>query len=415
MLVIIFTYNRPEKLARLVKEIEGHDYLIIDDGTDNNPNDFTPKNYLKTPHEGKQGFWKKWIIARQLALGSEHKYFLLLPDDVSSLDLKTIKAITQQGWDDALFAVNVINDGRTDCWGIFKTGQESFNVNGSELFEVGFVDCGFLTNRETLLHCPIEQVQSSWFDRADKSSGVGYQMTQTLRRLQTRMLMASPTLADHGAHFSVMHHEHRDEVPLIAGGLEIPAYVINLKSRPKKWEQSREECRKIETTPERFNAFKRPQGWEGCRVSHLTLMKKAKKDDVFMILEDDFVFCVPNPKEMIRQAMDELPDDWDILYLGATLNEPLERYSKNLCILKNGWTTHAMIFNNEGGVVDYILEHDGGGRKIDVFYNEVIQEEFNCFVSAPMIANQRDGFSDILNRDVDNGKIIRDRFKQYTE
>ena len=67
--------------------------------------------------------------------------------------------------------------------------------------------------------------------------------------------------------------------------------------------------------------------------------------------------------------------NWDMLYLGATLNEKLERFSPHLFRLKKAWTTHAMIFNNQNGVIDYILNNNGGGRKIDVFYAEQIQEK----------------------------------------
>lgn len=220
MLVIIFSYNRFEMLQNLVVELEGLDVIIIDDGSkhwgDYGLNCFKCNSVklIRTHHEGKKGFWKKWVMARQIALGSEHDYFLMIPDDISKLDLGTIKDITRQGWEDSLFAVNVINCGRKDCWGSYFTGQEPIQVNGVTLSEVGFVDCGFLTNRHTLQHIDIHEVSPEWFDRPDKSSGVGYQMSTSMRLIGTKMMMPTPGLCFHGSHESVMHKEHRVKTPL---------------------------------------------------------------------------------------------------------------------------------------------------------------------------------------------------------
>lgn len=224
MLVIIFSYNREKMLENLLKEVQpmfdgkSYETIVIDDGSKFtkgfNNSDKYDYTLIRTHHEGKKGFWKKWVMARQIALGSEHDYFLMIPDDISKLDLGTIKDITRQGWEDSLFAVNVINCGRKDCWGSYFTGQEPIQVNGVTLSEVGFVDCGFLTNRHTLQHIDIHEVSPEWFDRPDKSSGVGYQMSTSMRLIGTKMMMPTPGLCFHGSHESVMHKEHRVKTPL---------------------------------------------------------------------------------------------------------------------------------------------------------------------------------------------------------
>ena len=222
MLVVIFSYNREEMLLSLLDELTDEDNpietLIIDDGSEwsNRHSIHFRKmcSIIRTNHEGKQGFWKKWVMARQIALGSEHDYFLMIPDDISKLNLEAIKAITKQGWDDAVFAVNVINCGRTECWGHFNTAQMPIEVEGIRLDEVGFVDCGILTNRHTLMHIDIHEVGAEWFDRPDKSSGVGFQMTNSLRALGAVMMMPTPGLCYHGDHESQMHGEHRVKTPL---------------------------------------------------------------------------------------------------------------------------------------------------------------------------------------------------------
>jgi hypothetical protein len=191
-------------------------------------------------------------------------------------------------------------------------------------------------------------------------------------------------------------------------------YCINLDDRPEKFDQVSEEIKKLDfDLLFRFSATKGNPGFEGCRISHLRLLEEVK-DSIFMVIEDDFKLCVDNGKELLYQAINELPDNWDMLYLGATLNEPLDRYSPHLFRLNNAWTTHAMIFNNQNGVIDYILQNNGGGRKIDVFYALEVQKRFNCFITYPMIATQRSGYSDVINRPVDY-EIIQQRYNRYTQ
>ncbi len=195
------------------------------------------------------------------------------------------------------------------------------------------------------------------------------------------------------------------------------AYCINLQDRPDKWEQVQPELGKLNINVLRWNATKLNPGYDGCRESHLALLEHARytyPDELIMVLEDDVEFVTQFPWHDIKQCLEEVPHSWDVLYLGATLNQPLERWSSHLFRLKKGWTTHAMIFNNQNGVIDFILENRGGEHKIDVFYANVLQENFKCFISYPLIANQRNGYSDILKQNVRNGDYIRDFYKLHT-
>ncbi len=194
-------------------------------------------------------------------------------------------------------------------------------------------------------------------------------------------------------------------------------YCINLPSRPEKWEQVQKEFKKLRGIVRKWVATKEVIGFDGCRKSHLSLLKhhiETYPDQLCTVFEDDVEFTDHFPQTDIDIAMAELPDNWDMLYLGATLNVDLVRHSPHLFKLKKAYTTHAMIFNNQNNVIDFILENDGGGRKIDVFYADVVQDKFNCYIAYPMIANQRNGFSDILNRNVNNGLIIQDYYNRHT-
>jgi hypothetical protein len=211
MKIIVFSYNREEMLINLLTELEGLDVTVIDDGSDfiiNHP------KVIKTPHEGKKGFWKKWVIAHQIVLGSEEDYFLFLPDDIKDINLEWLKGLESQQWNEHLFTINVINCGRTECWGPFNTGQEPFEIEDITLNEVGFVDCGFFTNRYTLENIEIHEVHETWFRNENISSGVGAQMSESFRNIRAKMMMPTPSLCYHGKHESKMHTNQRKRIPL---------------------------------------------------------------------------------------------------------------------------------------------------------------------------------------------------------
>jgi hypothetical protein len=188
------------------------------------------------------------------------------------------------------------------------------------------------------------------------------------------------------------------------------SYCINLKKRSDRWRNVQPEFRKLGVKPHRFIAIYRNDGHQGCIESHLELLSQVKKDQVFAIFEDD-ILALGTGKD-IQRAMDQLPPTWDMLYLGATLTKPLERYSENLFRLEGGLTTHAIIYNNQHQVCDHIIAlHDT--PQVDVFMMKV-QEQFSCFVAYPMIVSQAPGKSDIIDRYTDYSEI-QETYKKYTE
>lgn len=193
----------------------------------------------------------------------------------------------------------------------------------------------------------------------------------------------------------------------------INVYCINLAHRQDKWDLSQKEAQKLGVSLIRFDAIKHRVGHAGCRASHLSLLGKVKDEGEFMIVEDDFKILVDDPVAVVEAAHSQLPADWDMLYLGATLNEPLVRYSDNLFVLKRAWATQAIIYNNQNGVVDYIL-HNHNTKKFSVYLSAVIQDKFKCFITYPMVATQRAGMSDILRHKVDYA-VIEKRYNKYVQ
>lgn len=197
--VILSSPGRETMLKSLLTELKGYEVEVIND----------PKTF------GKRNFWKRYNQVIDICLKSRFDTYLILPDDVKNLDLKTIERIASRHSKER-FTCNVINDGRTSCWGGRKFRPEIKRQGEYEFIEVNFFDCGGITNRETLQALtPLIAFSDKWH-RVRTSSGVGFQITKQLRILKAKMYTSSPSLCYHGDHDSVMHPEERKKNPLIS-------------------------------------------------------------------------------------------------------------------------------------------------------------------------------------------------------
>lgn len=200
MQVVIFSSpGRKRMMNRLIKELKGLDVAIID----------SPETF------GKDKFWMRWEQARQYCLASKHDDYLILPDDVSKLNIEAIEDLHKR-LRGRRYVCSVINDGRIQCWGSVMRSDQTFTIGEVRFDSIGFFDCGGATNRETLKMFRVDPVPSEWFTNPNKSSGVGHQITHKLRKLRIPMYRPVPSLAYHGDHESVMHKEHRKTTPLIS-------------------------------------------------------------------------------------------------------------------------------------------------------------------------------------------------------
>jgi len=203
MKVIVFSSpGREEMLDRLIQELELKgmiDHDIIAD----------PQTY------GKENFWKRWEQARQMCLDSDQDDFMIIPDDICQIDLKTVKDLHGQFRDDR-FMVSIISDGRLQCWGSTPRADRYFNMNGYQFKDLQFFDCGGVTNRKTLKSFKVEPIKGNWFDEPGKSSGVGAQITRKLKEKRIPMYQVEPSLSYHGMHESKMHPSERKNTPLVS-------------------------------------------------------------------------------------------------------------------------------------------------------------------------------------------------------
>ena len=190
---------------------------------------------------------------------------------------------------------------------------------------------------------------------------------------------------------------------------------INLDSRKDRRELIE---REFHQTPPfvnltRFSAVKmKNKGALGCSLSHISVLEDAmrKKLPYIVIIEDDFEFTM-QPENAIHNiliALSHLKDDWDVLLLSAS-KPSLEKTKVNsfLSRVQKAQTTGAYIVNSRyySTLLDNFIE---GADKLAADYSNIakfaidmywkkLQSKDKWFIIEPLIAKQRESFSDIEN------------------
>jgi GR25 family glycosyltransferase involved in LPS biosynthesis len=185
-------------------------------------------------------------------------------------------------------------------------------------------------------------------------------------------------------------------------------YCINLDRRPDRWEQAQSEFKKHNITVERFSAIDgNPNniqtniviGHVGCVLSHLNIIKEAKDKKLknILIFEDDVVFS-DDFNDRFESMYEKVPKDWNMLYFGGSHHGKLEMISDNIGRARKTYTTHAYAIKSD--VFDVAIKLLSKAQyEVDVTLS-LMQQSFNVYVIRPHLAWQRDGYSDILNKDV---------------
>ena len=125
--------------------------------------------------------------------------------------------------------------------------------------------------------------------------------------------------------------------------------VINLDSRPDRMEAFDTQAKKYGIEYQRFSAVpadppKLPPTW-ACNESHKSVIKQAVEDNVkrLFVFEDDALF-VEDFNTKLADLYKELPEDWDMFYLGAWHLE-YEKYKEGLVKMKDSYSAHAYGIN----------------------------------------------------------------------
>lgn len=194
---------------------------------------------------------------------------------------------------------------------------------------------------------------------------------------------------------------------LTEGQLWENAFVINLAERKDRLDVFLQEFGHRVKNLHRIEAIKGEAGYaalrQACTLSHLAALDKAfeLRYEYFILFEDDA--CI-NPKylESISNALEELPDDFDMFYLGAWTTE-FKPYSARLRRSEWSMLAHAILFSRRS--LELIRNHVRentylGARPVDYLYGD-LHLRLNAYTCIPSFIIQRPTFSSIENRFVD--------------
>lgn len=198
-------------------------------------------------------------------------------------------------------------------------------------------------------------------------------------------------------------------------------YCINLDRRPDRWDECVAIFDKMGLEVERFSACdgqlldtgygKVYNGELGGSISHNMVIRSAidRGLDNILILEDDIEFN-ENFLEKVEQSLQELPDDWDILFFGGNHTGGFDKISENLIKVYRTYALHCYALNKKSMHVIYntlcaFIGHTFScGVKLEPsvaadYYMAKTHPSLNVYSIHPNITWQRESFSD-LQQDV---------------
>lgn len=121
-----------------------------------------------------------------------------------------------------------------------------------------------------------------------------------------------------------------------------------------------------------------------------------------LVLEDDVLF---KNLENFTQVLGELPENWDMLYLGANArpyegHREYENYSEHLRRIRSCFTTHAVAYTKATATKIVSSYEYTEGQLYDTWLDQYI-DSVNAYITVPFLAIQRPTRSDLWDRFVD--------------
>lgn len=199
-------------------------------------------------------------------------------------------------------------------------------------------------------------------------------------------------------------------------------YLVNLPSRPDRLEQAKIELDRFNISFTLVPAIKLDRGAEGLYMTMQALFEHAEKENFgnILVLEDDVQFSMELTSEKMNNILAELPKDYHLLYLGGNAYRSFQKVPECKNILKVEYllSTHAVAYSREGRKLILEEMRKPLGKKmssfepLDMMYVRAIQSLGKSYISNPLLAFQRPGYSDIEKRETDYTSLIQGRFKE---
>lgn len=204
---------------------------------------------------------------------------------------------------------------------------------------------------------------------------------------------------------------------------------INRDSRRDRRVHFMEQCSRYGFSAERFRAHEGTtldgsfNGNMGCTASHRGVLELIAHHgwERTLIFEDDVEVVEPGRygdhavgrlpfQKQWEQIVPEIPDDWDMLYLGGHYGSPpIARVSQHIIRINTMLTTSSYAVSRKFAYE--VAPHIHGGGPIDSLYSNFIPK-YKCYCVQPRLFVQLTGLSDLQHREMENAQCMLDPYHE---
>jgi GR25 family glycosyltransferase involved in LPS biosynthesis len=169
---------------------------------------------------------------------------------------------------------------------------------------------------------------------------------------------------------------------------------INLQHREDRFIHCQNQFNSIGLKADRVEAILMDDRKVGCNMSHIKALKESTGHS--LIFEDDVIFS--DYIDEAKQALNDLPSDWQIFYLGANHRQTPIHIKGHIGLAVEPYCCHAYAVNASfREELINIIESDG--RIIDAVLGElVLNGQIKAYCSNPSLAFQIPNHSNIEER-----------------
>lgn len=180
---------------------------------------------------------------------------------------------------------------------------------------------------------------------------------------------------------------------------------ICLTTGGQEWPKAQAEFQRHGVPVERFNAVPGIGPHQSFNLSTKAILQQFFDSGAhsLLFLEDDVRF---QNMDQLWPALQELPDNWDVFYLGCNIQGEAIRISQRIYRITNAWTTHAVAYTRP--IVEFILKNQPG--ESEQMYDNWLGlqlNNWNAYTCKPMCAVQRPRRSLIWNTDTDYTEVFK--------
>ena len=152
-----------------------------------------------------------------------------------------------------------------------------------------------------------------------------------------------------------------------------------------------------------------------CNMSHIKAVMQSFGDKRPIFFEDDVVFS-DDWRQHLDSALNIIPDDWDVLYLGGHPREPVERVDGCLYQVKTFSCAEAYAFNNgaQRRFADFWCDRIAKENGMYDFILGDFAAENNAYAVYPTITMQANVYSEMARRKDAKNDLIRRGWENNT-